>query len=40
MMGLNLHNIVRGAITAVHPDIECQLYHAMGQRNVKGKVTP
>lgn len=40
MMGLNLHNVVRGAITAVHPDIECVLYHAMGQRNIRGKVTP
>lgn len=38
--GINLHNVVRGAITAVHPDEVCVLYHSIGQRNVKGKVTP
>ena len=38
--GLNLHGVVRGAITAVHPDENCILYQSVGQRNVKGKVVP
>lgn len=40
MIGLNLHNIVRGAITSVHPDLDCTLYQSIGQRNVKGKTIP
>ena len=36
--GVNLHNVVRSAITAIHPDENCILYHSIGQRNVKGKV--
>lgn len=38
--GVNLHNVVRSAITAIHPDENCILYQSIGQRNVKGKVTP
>lgn len=39
-MGLNLHHVVRGAITSIHPDESCILYQSIGQKNVKGKVTP
>lgn len=38
--GLNLHNVVRGAITAIHPDENCTLYQSIGQQNIKGKVIP
>ena len=38
--GVNLHSVVRSAITAIHPDENCILYHSVGQRNVKGKVVP
>lgn len=38
--GINLHNVVRGAITSVHQDENCILYQSIGQRNVKGKVVP
>lgn len=38
MIGLNLHKVVRGVITAVHPDEECTLYQSVGQVNVKGIV--
>ena len=37
--GLNLHNIVRGAITAVHPDETVTLYQSTGQVNSYGVVT-
>jgi len=40
MMGLNLHNVVRGAITAIHPDEDCTLYQSLGQKNIKGEVYP
>ena len=40
MNGINLHNVVRSAITSIHPDEECTLYQSLGQKNVKGKVTP
>ena len=40
MMGINLHDVVRGAITSVHPDIDCVLYQSTGQVNIKGVVTP
>lgn len=40
MGGLNLHDIVRGAITAVHPDETVQLYFNVGQNNDWGEVTP
>lgn len=39
-IGLNLHHVVRGVITSIHPDETCVLYQSIGQRNVKGKVTP
>lgn len=38
--GINLHNVVRSAITSIHPDENCILYKSLGQRNVKGKVVP
>lgn len=40
MNGLNLHAIVRGSITAVHPDESVTLYQSIGQDNVKGKIVP
>lgn len=40
MIGVNLHHVVRGAITTIHPDENCILYQSLGQKNVKGKVTP
>ena len=36
--GLNLHNVVRSAITSVHPDENCILYQSIGQQNIKGVV--
>lgn len=33
---LNLHNIVRGAITANYPDATFTLYRSIGQKNVHG----
>lgn len=36
---LNLHDVVRGAIIALHPDEEVQLYQSTGQKNVRGKIT-
>lgn len=38
--GLNLHNVVRGVITSIHPDENCTLYQSIGQQNIKGKVIP
>ena len=38
--GINLHNVVRGVITAIHPDEICTLYQSTGQINVKGKIKP
>lgn len=38
MNGVNLHHVVRGLITAIHPDEVCTLYQAEGQINVKGIV--
>lgn len=37
-IGLNLHNVVRGAITAIHPDEAVTLYQSAGQTNVRGIV--
>lgn len=37
-IGVNLHNVVRGAITSIHPDETVTLYQSAGQRNVKGKI--
>ena len=33
MAGINLHAVVRSAITAVHPDEDCTLYQSLGQKN-------
>lgn len=38
MLGLNLHAVVRGVITSIHPDEACILYQASGQVNNKGVV--
>ena len=40
MYGVNLHNVVRGVITFIHPDEDCILYQANGQVNNKGVITP
>ena len=37
-IGLNLHNVVRGAITSIHPDETVTLYQSAGQTNVRGIV--
>lgn len=39
-IGINLHNVVRAAITSIHPDEECVLYQSVGQKNIKGVVKP
>lgn len=36
---INLHAIVRGAITAVNPDEEFLIIQSLGEQNVKGKIT-
>lgn len=36
---LNLHAIVRGPITALHPDETVALYQSTGQENVRGRTT-
>lgn len=38
MFGVNLHAVVRGAITSIYPDETCTLYQANGQRNNKGLI--
>ncbi|MEG2172372.1 MAG: hypothetical protein RRY29_03830 [Desulfovibrionaceae bacterium] len=40
MMGLNLHGLVHPVIALVHPDETITMYQSMGQRNIKGKITP
>lgn len=40
MQGMNLHDIVRGVITTIHPDEPCKLYQAAGQVNHNGVITP
>ena len=37
---MNLHAIVRGPITSVHPDETCVLFQSAGQRNYRGLTTP
>lgn len=37
---LNLHDIVRGAITALHPDEAVTLFQSTGQENVRGRIQP
>jgi len=39
MTGLNLHGIVRGAVSMVNPDEDIMLYTAAGQENVAGKIS-
>lgn len=34
--GINLHQIVRGAITALHPDVAATLYQSTSQTTVSG----
>lgn len=40
MSGLNLHNIVRKAVTAINPDEDIILRQSIGEDNVAGTVTP
>ena len=37
---MNLHAIVRGAVTALHPDEAVTLYQSTGQTNELGRVIP
>lgn len=37
---INLHGLVRQAITALHPDETVTLRQSIGQRNVRGRLTP
>lgn len=37
---MNLHNLVRGAITTLHPDETVTLRQSTGQQNVRGRITP
>lgn len=37
---INLHSVVRGAITAVAPDENVTLYRSSGISNVKGEIKP
>ena len=37
---INLHGLVRSAITALHPDEAMALRQSIGQRNERGRVTP
>lgn len=40
MAGVNLHDVVRSAITVLHPDETVTLYQSLGQTNVAGLITP
>lgn len=37
---MNLHSLVRGAITTLHPDETVTLRQSIGQQNVRGRITP
>lgn len=37
---INLHGLVRSAITALHPDEVVILRQSVGQRNARGRITP
>lgn len=37
---INLHGLVRSAITALHPDEAVTLWQSTGQTNVRGRITP
>jgi hypothetical protein len=40
MNGINLHSVVRAAITQIHPDEAVIIYRSSGQDNESGSVTP
>ena len=37
---INVHALVRQAVTALHPDETVTLRQSIGQRNVRGRITP
>lgn len=37
---MNLHDLVRSAITSIHADESCMLVQSNGQVNIKGVITP
>lgn len=37
---INLHQVVRGAITALHPDESVSLVQSVGQANIAGRIVP
>lgn len=39
-MSINLHAVVRGSITSLHPDEELTLYRSTGNQNVRGEACP
>ena len=39
MLGLNLHDVVRGVIPILHPDETCLLVQSMGNETVRGVVS-
>jgi len=39
VLGVNLHQVVRGAIPVLHPDEDVLLIQSLGQTNVRGIVT-
>lgn len=39
-MSINLHSVVRSAITSLHPDEEVIIRHSVGQNNISGDVVP
>lgn len=40
MFGINLHAVVRGSITGLHPDEQVTLFQSKGNANVYGKTKP
>lgn len=40
MKGINLHQVIRGAITAIHPDESVSVYLSTGNTNIAGLITP
>lgn len=39
-MSINLHNLVRTSVNAIHADEVVSVYHSAGQVNVKGELIP
>lgn len=39
-MSINLHNLVRTSINAIHSDEPVYIYHSAGQSNIKGELIP